>query len=597
MVDPMTRRTPLLVALLSLTLMLSMTGARAQTPDERPAVFEGEGVAEILAGMSRRQKVGQLFMSRVYGSRAESPAPGAVRANERHLGVRDADELFERFPVGSVVYFDYTGNLRRPEQVARLSNGIQRAAIAAGTVPALIATDQEHGSIERLGPPAARFPGAMALGATRDVVLAREAARITGEDLRAVGIDQDLAPVADVNNNPANPVIGVRSFGSRPGLVSDMTRAQIAGFEQDAGVASTVKHFPGHGDTAIDSHFGLPVIRHDEQRWWDLDAPPFSAAVDAGVDVVMTAHVKVPALDPSGRPATLSKPILTGILRERMGFDGVVMTDSLTMEGVRTAYGDDRVPVLALKAGADILADPPHLPSAFRAVVAAVERGEISEERLDQSVERVLRLKERLGLLDDPFVDVEAVTEALGTAEDEAVARAVGASAATVLRDDRGWLPLRPRWDVLVTGLKPEGGGALVNELEDSGHEVRALWAGVESGSRKIKRTVRIAREHDVTIVITKHLGVYPAQRKLVGRLLRSGARVVVVFAGSPYDASWVPNAQAQVATYSTVPASMFGLARVLAGRTQATGTLPVRVPRPGGGTLYPFGHGLQPRR
>jgi beta-N-acetylhexosaminidase len=273
------------------------------------------------------------------------------------------------------------------------------------------------------------------------------------------------------------------------------------------------------------------------------------------------------------------------------------MTDSLTMQGVRTIYGDERVPVLALKAGADILADPPHLPSAFRAVMAAIEAGEVSEERLERSVERILRLKDRLGLLDDPFVDVEAVAGALGTTEDEAVAREVGAAATTVLRDRKGWLPLRSRWTVLVTGLKPEGGGALVNELERLGHDVTTRWAGVEAGTRKVARTARLAREHDVTVVITKHLGVFPAQRQLVRRLLGSGGRVIVVFAGSPFDVTWFPDAAAQVATYSTVPASMFGLAQVLDGHVPAQGALPVRIPRPGGGTLYAFGHGLQPTR
>ena len=358
----MTTRTPLtallLVVLLALTpLATAAQGSEPESPDEPTSASPSDRVAEIMAAMSLREKVGQLFMSRVYGYRAKDPAPPAQRSNEEYLGVAEASELFERFPVGSVVYFEHAGNLQHPEQVARLSNGIQRAALDAGTVPVLISTDQEHGRIERLGPPATRFPGSMALGATRDAALAREAARVTGEELRAVGIVQDLAPVADVNSDPANPVIGLRSFGSRPALVADMTAAQVAGFEEDAGVASTVKHFPGHGDTDIDSHFGLPTIGHSRSTWWELDAPPFEAAVEAGVDVVMSAHVLVPSLDPSGRPATLSRPILTGILRERMGFDGVIATDSLTMAAVRERFGDERVPVLALKAGADILSD------------------------------------------------------------------------------------------------------------------------------------------------------------------------------------------------------------------------------------------------
>lgn len=596
----------------ALAVALPAGAAQAQMPTEEPvdspapAVVPAgsplpasrtteapDRVAQILASMSRREKVGQLFMSRIYGYRAQKPAPGARRSNRKYLGVDDARELFERYPVGAVVYFGYAGNLQHAEQVAKLSNGIQRAALAAGAVPVLISTDQEHGIIERLGPPAVRFPAAMALGATRDPELARVAARVTGVELRAVGINQDLAPVADVNSDPANPVIGVRSFGSRPGLVADMTRAQVQGFG-DARVAATVKHFPGHGDTAIDSHVGLPTIDHSRKTWWELDAPPFEAAIEADVGVVMTAHVRVPSLDPSGAPATLSRPILTGILRERMGYEGVVMTDSLTMAAVRTKYGDARVPVLALKAGADILADPPALPVAFRAVMRAIESGELSERRIDRSVERVLRLKQRLGLLDDPLVDVGAVGATLGTPEHEAVAQAVGEAAVTVLRDREGWLPLRGRWDIAVTGPRPEGARALASTLREAGHDVRTAWTGLSPQGRQVSSAVGAARAADVTLVVTSHLGVYPSQRELVRRLLATGRRVVVVFGSSPYDVTWFPKAPAQVVTYSTVPASMRGLARVLSGDVEAGGTLPVRIPRPGGGTLYAFGHGLR---
>jgi len=607
---PTTTRWPAWVLLLALLLALPASAVLAQSPSAEPSVSPApsaaadppdtlaavDRVAQIMASMSLREKVGQLFMSRVYGFRAKNPAPGAQNANEAYGGVKDARELFERFPVGAIIYFEYAGNLQHPEQIARLSNGIQRAALDTGTVPVLISTDQEHGIIERLGPPATRFPGAMALGATRDAALARETARATGEELLAVGIGQDLAPVADVNNNPANPVIGVRSFGSRAGLVATMTEAQIAGFQQDAGVAATVKHFPGHGDTNIDSHLGLPTIDHDRKTWWELDAPPFEAAIDAGVDVVMTAHVRVPSLDASGKPATLSRPILNGVLRERLGFDGVIMTDSLTMAGVREGWGDDRVPVLALKAGADVLADPPDLPVAFRSVMKALEEGELTEKRIDRSVERVLRLKERLGLLDDPFVEVDEVEGSLGTEANEKVARAIGDSAVTVLRDRDGWLPLKDRWNVLLTGPRPEGAGALARGLLRSGRTTTIAWTDLDPSDAQITKAVRRARENDVTLVLARGLGASPQQRALVQRLLESGRRVVVVYTGSPYDAMWFPQAQAQIATYSDVPVSMRGLARVVDGTVPAQGTLPVRIPKSGGsGALYPFGHGLTP--
>ena len=310
----------------------------------------------------------------------------------------------------------------------------------------------------------------------------------------------------------------------------------------------------------------------------------------------MTAHVRVPALDPRGRPATLSGPILSGILREQMGYDGVIMTDSLTMAGVRAKYRDERVPVMALKAGADILADPHELPLAFDAVMRAVRNGDIAEDRIDRSVERVLRLKERLGLLDEPMVEVEAVGALLGQPDHDAVAQAVGEAAITVLRDRRDRLPLPGGASIALTGARPEGEGALAGSLRRMGYEVDTAWTGLDPSRKQVARAERAARRNDLTVVVTRHLGPHPKQRQLVRRVLASGARVILVFGSSPYDVTWFPDAPTQVLTYSTVPAVMRGLAGVLSGRTEVRGTLPVRIPRPGGGgTLYPFGHGRGP--
>ena len=253
----------------------------------------------------------------------------------------------------------------------------------------------------------------MALGANGSRTDALTAGRIGGAELRALGIRQDYAPVADVNVNPANPVIGVRSFGADPKAVAGLVAAQVTGYQRSS-VAATAKHFPGHGDTAVDSHYGFPVIEHTREQWSSIDAPPFRAAIRAGIDSIMTAHIMVPALDDSGDPATLSRPILTGILRGELGYDGVVVTDSLGMQGVREKYGDDRVPVLALKAGVDQLLNPPSLDIAWNAVLTAVRQGELTEARLDTSLLRILRLKNRLGLLDRPYVSHAGVDRAVG---------------------------------------------------------------------------------------------------------------------------------------------------------------------------------------
>ena len=200
-------------------------------------------------------------------------------------------------------------------------------------MPSLVGIDQEGGIVARIGAPATQLPGNMALGAGRSTSDARTAAAVNGDELAAMGINRNFAPVADVNVNPANPVIGVRSFGENPAPGREHDRRADAAATAATGVAGAAKHFPGHGDTATDSHTGLPVVDHTRAEWEQIDAPPFQAAIDAGIDAIMTAHISVPALDPSGDPATLSKPIITGILREEMGYDGVVITDALDMAG------------------------------------------------------------------------------------------------------------------------------------------------------------------------------------------------------------------------------------------------------------------------
>jgi beta-N-acetylhexosaminidase len=590
--DMLRRRATLAIALSVICASVGGTAPAASQDAAEPV----DRVSQLIEGMTLRQKVGQLFASRVYGARADDPAAGARRANRRDLGADDARELVERYHVGSVVYFEYTGNLGRPAQIARLSNGIQQAAAEAGLPPVLISTDQEHGVIRRLGPPATQLPGAMAIGATRDTGLARKAARVTGEELRAVGVRQNLAPVADVNVNPRNPVIGIRSFGSQPGPVASMVGAQVRGLQEDTGVAATVKHFPGHGDTDLDSHTSLPTIRHSVATWWAVDAPPFQAAIDAGTEVIMTAHVVVPALDPSRRPATLSPAILTGVLREQMGYEGVVMTDSLTMAAVRQRFGDLRVPVLALKAGADILADPPNLPRAFRAVLDAVEDGELTEERIEESVERVLRLKDRLGLLDDPMVNPEMAAPSMGTEEHQAVAEAIGEASVTVLRlGPTRRLPTPEAWSILLTGWSDEGVETLEDALRAAGREVETRWTGERPTKRQIAAVVRAQRRHDITVVLTGYLGADPRQRQLVRQLRpRGGGRTIIVSARSPYDVAWFPSAPVLVAAYGSTPVSMRALAGIIEGEIGPAGTSPVRIPYPGRPeTLFPFGSGV----
>ncbi|MEU5993785.1 glycoside hydrolase family 3 N-terminal domain-containing protein [Spirillospora sp. NPDC047418] len=509
------------------------SGTPSAPPSSRAPALDA-WIPGRVAEMSVAEKVGQLFVP-AFSSRA------------------DALAKVEKYHVGGLIYFPE--NFGSPARTAAQSNALQKAA----KIPLLLGVDEEQGIVSRT-PFITRFPGNMALGATRNPADARAAARVTGTELRAVGINLDYAPDADVNVNPRNPVIGLRSFGSDPALVSTMTAGAVGGY-QDAGVAATAKHFPGHGDTAVDSHTGLPVIKHSPAEWERLDAPPFKAAIKAGVDVIMTAHIVVPKLDKSGDPSTLSKTVLTGLLRGRLGYQGVITTDSLQMAGVREKYGDAAVPVLAINAGADQLLMPPSLPRAYKAVLKAVRSGKITEKRLDESVTRILKLKQRRGLFQGTAVDPAKAKAAIGTSAQAATARRVAEHAVTLVRNKGGLLPLKGG-KVAVSG---PGADRLLAALRRQGVATAARGAA------------------DVTVLTTENAGSATASR-----IRALGPKPVVVAAlGRPYDLDAAGGAAAALATYSSGTVSVNALAKVLSGAVKPTGRLPV----PAGG--HPAGYGL----
>ncbi|WP_328970360.1 glycoside hydrolase family 3 protein [Streptomyces sp. NBC_00239] len=617
-------------ALLAAAAMAAVTAAGpASAPPSAPAprgirrTPDAARLRRLVGLMSPAEQVGQLFVTRVYGHSATDPDPADAQANLAQFGVRSAAEVVSAYHLGGVVYFAWAHNTRDPAQIAGLSDGLQRAALAGPAgVPLLLSTDQEHGIVARIGRPATLFPGAMALGAAGSATAAGRAARIAGAELAALGIRQDYAPVADVNVNPANPVIGVRSFGSDPAAVAALVAAQVRGYQR-SGVAATAKHFPGHGDTETDSHLGLPVMRHTRAQWEELDEPPFRAAVEAGADAVMTAHIVFPALDPSGDPATLSRPIVTGILRERLGFRGVVVTDALDMAGVRQKYGDDRVPVLALKAGCDQLLNPPDLRLAVRSVLAAVRSGELSEERIAASVLRILTLKARRGLFTEPFTRPGQVSARVGSPAHLAAADEIAAGTTTLLANPDGVLPLSPaaRPRLLVTGADPVSPtgttgpptAVLARELAALGFTTALAPTGLAPTGPAVAAAVAAARGQDAVLVLTYNVPEPEgktdgktdgkadgkadaaaggtgagAQHALVRELVATGVPVVVLAVRNPYDAARLPRTAAVLATYAWTDVELRAAARVLAGRSSPAGRLPVPV-----SGQFPLGHGL----
>ncbi|WP_338036453.1 glycoside hydrolase family 3 protein [Neobacillus notoginsengisoli] len=578
---------------LSLVLLSVPFSAQANWQDP---VKPGWKVGEVKKGwiqskiqhMTLEEKVGQLFIVHVYGKNAEDPAYEATNLNNNRGG-KNFREVIEKYKVGGVIYFNWTDNITTPAdaaQVNKLSNDIQKIAMEQRmAIPLYISTDQEGGIVQRLTTPGTVFPGSMALGATRSTDLAAKSGDVLAKELKAIGVNMDFAPVADVNVNPANPVIGVRSFGEDPKLVSDMTVAQVKAF-QDEDVIATAKHFPGHGDTAVDSHYGLPIINHDLETLHKVDLAPFKAAIGAGVDAIMTAHIVVPALDDSGLPATLSKPILTDLLRGEMGFDGLIITDSLGMSGANVIPAD-RVPVEAFKAGSDILLNPPNVEVAYNGVLNAVKSGEISEKRLDESVYRILEYKMKRGLFHNPNTDPSAVS-VIGAPEHLAVADEIADKSITLVKNEGNLLPLQKTEKVFVTGPSSGKPALLASQMAAKGFSATSYAASATPTAGQISTAVTQAANADKVIVTTYNGATNNGQVNLIKALQASGKKVIVAAIRNPYDLMGFPTVDAYLTTYGDRDVSIHSLAKVLAGEVNPTGKLPVTIPG-----LYGYGTGL----
>lgn len=589
--NPLTRRGFTAAALAGTGAALALPAAAQADPGRGTGRGKGKGrhehrITELLESMSIEQKIGQLFVAVGYGSRADQPHP----SNTSTTGVDTIAEIVRTHHVGGLIYFVWSENLEDIEQIATLSNDAQDAALDGGGIPLLISADEERGVVYRLPAPATPLPGQMALGATGSRSHARKAGDIIGTEVRAAGLHQAFAPVADVNVEARNPVIGVRSLGADPEAVARLAAAQIKGL-QGANCSAAAKHFPGHGDTAVDSHLGLPVIDHTREELDELDLPPFRAAIEEGIDSIMTAHIMVPVLDDSGVPATLSHPILTGLLREELGYDGVIVTDSLAMDGVRTLFSDDRVPVEAILAGADQMLMPPDLAVAIGGVRDAVASGEITEERLDQSVRRILRQKLTRGLFDEVHVDPAEAVEAIGTRRSLRTAQRIAEDSITRITDDGSTLPLQRGAEVLVTGEATAQKLEVVAEaLAEQGLSVTVLEQPDPA------QAADAAQRADAVLVFTSSASFETpaAQVELVTALAATGTPVLHASLRNPYDVVHVGEVAVSLAAYGNADASLRALAGVLTGEVRTRGTLPVAIPTADGtGEAFPLGHGL----
>ncbi len=600
-------------------------------------------VEAILSGMTLEQKVGQMMAVafRVWKEipteeeatveNAQRQAPEAVSVTELNQQIRDC---LAKYQFGSVILF--AENCQDAEQTLRLVQDMQATNQAGGGIPMLFSIDQEGGSVTRLGF-GTSGPGNMALAATGDTENAASMAAVYGEELKLLGIHADYAPVLDVNNNPNNPVIGVRSFSDDPETVSKCGAAFIRGLH-DAGVISTLKHFPGHGNTSTDSHTGLPLIDSSYEALKAVELVPFQAAIDAGADMVMTAHIQYPQIETetyvsksTGEeiflPATMSRTILTDILRGDMGFEGVIVTDALDMAAIADNFTDEDMILLPINAGVDMLLLPPVYDTAlFQRIqdmtdltVQLVRDGKISEERVDASVRRILMLKQKYGLLEqkDFTVTEEMVNMAVsgvGSEENRQIAWEIVEKGLTLVKNESSAFPisLKPGEKTLIlfadSCASRAGYGELATQMLE---EKQALPEGAQIVVTKSTREnedlcVLAALGADHVILVHR---VYAAAcldpstedgfssatfDKIIDALHAKGKTAIVVSCQLPYDAARFPEADAMLLTYGSSvmravpPADGAGSAYVpnLAaalcvcfGQGEANGKLPVKIP------------------
>lgn len=568
-------------------------------PSDDPA---GTRATRLLSTMTDEQKVGQLFLVSIPGDTLDEQTAAFLTETN----------------IGNVILF--SNNASSALQMAELTAAIQSCITQSAGVPAIIATDQEGGEISRIignvdgyapdenevkygeiplgaGIETFLYPCAMAVAASGGAPTAREpvpefnAVRTMGlymgQELRAVGINCNLAPVADVNSNPANPVIGTRSYGDDTERVAADAVAFATGL-QEAGVLAVAKHYPGHGDTSVDSHYGLPSVNKTLEELRALELVPFDAVQNAGIGAIMAAHIVFPQIEAAGLPATLSKPVLTDVLR-RNGFDGLIFTDSMRMGAIMQNFGFGEACVMAVNAGADLITTGTGgdnaqgltlQRTAYDAVLTAVKSGAISQETLNDRVGRILLYKERFGILDGEAASQSGYYPSLHAA----FAREVSEKSMTLVRDNRGLVPLKPAAGDGVLAISAARAFPVGMDQEDGSLAVQAArrFGGTEilvdasPTSEQIGACAAQAAKSRYVIVACRDAVFDPSQQALVNAVCAANPDTIVVCMGLPYDADLFPQAGAILCAWESTPLSVTSAVRVLAGEIEARGVSPV---------------------
>ncbi len=574
----------------ALGMMFVWGCARGPVPSGQPALVAPKAgwVERTLRGMSLQDKVGQLVVCRVTGE----------FRNRDSEYLAEINELVSRHGIGGLILFG--GDVHG---AARMMNGFQKRA----AIPLLMASDLERGAGNQISN-ATLFPPLMSLGAAGSEELAYEMGRITALEGRAMGLHMTYAPVVDVNIDPDNPIINTRAVGEDPGLVGRIAAAFIRG-AQDHGMIATAKHFPGHGDTDQDSHSLLPTIEAGLDRLERVELAPFRQAIEAGVKAVMTAHLFVPALDPTpGLPATLSEPILTGLLRERMGFRGLIVTDAIEMAGVMNTFSTEEASLRALLAGVDMLLLPPEPARVIAYLVGAVREGKVPMRRVDDSVRRILEAKASLGLHRERLVDLDELDRKIAPMPFLEQAFKTFESSVTLVKNEGGAVPLAADGRrVAVLSLSSDlgdyyAGRTFVAEMRKRFPSAAAFYADGDTGQEALDEAFAAAsRAQAVVVALFSRVSagkgsvdLEPRHSTLINALadLEKGPTVTVVSFGSPYFLRHIPDVDAYLCIYRNTPETQRIAPRALLGEMDIGGKLPVSLPG-----LFPMGHGIELKR
>ena len=545
---------------------------------------EGEAwVEKQLKKMSLKEKVGQMICCRYTGE----------FFNSRDAYLRNLIELTVREKVGGFILF--SGDVYA---TAYLTNSLQSAA----EIPLLISSDLERGLGNQIEG-ATLFPPLMSIGAADSNELAYQMGKITAQEARAVGIHVTYAPVVDVNINPDNPIINVRSLGEDPKRVGELAAAFIKGCQEN-GLIATAKHFPGHGDTDLDSHSVLPTITGDRERLEQVELYPFKKAIEAGVRAVMTAHLRVPSLDPApDMPATLSETIMTGLLREELGFKGLIVTDAMDMGGIVNLYSQEEAAVLAVNAGVDMVLIPPEPRKVIQALCEAAGQGHIPEERINDAVRRILKTKASLGLHKKAIVDSDALDQIIGAPESKQAAEEAFARSITLVKNDNDVLPLAEREKkIMVFSLSSDPGGyfagqTFINEVKNRCPNATEFYADVFTGKEYLLQAFLASSEADVILIALfsrlaawkGSVGLNEEHIRMIKYMASGPIPVMVVSFGSPYFYIQFPDVTAYVCAYRHAGQAQKAAVEALFGEAAVSGKLPVSIPG-----YYPLGHGLK---